>query len=254
MSDFVPSPDRNTWFAFIGCKKAPAPCEGDWRMAVGNIDGSDVRTITPPGGRWASTPSWSPDGSRIVYEAQDGSNSAGFVVEDVMTGEQTQITHLDGAFATILSPKFTPDGRSVLFMLPRSEGGTRDVWSVPVTGGEPTLVISDAAFPAPLPDGKTIAYVSQGAVWIARIDDPGSARRLTDTTSFLWNPAIGLAVSPDGARLVYDPMGPSRGAGGIQVVDVGAGAVETPRDRRRFKSRVARQRHAHRHRTHGVDD
>jgi hypothetical protein len=118
------------------------------------------------------------------------------------------------------------------------------VWSVPVTGGEPTLAIQDAAFPTPLPDGKTVAYVGDGGhnVSIASVDDPGSARVLISATAF------GLMVSPDGTRLAYSRADEPPG---ISVVDAAtgalAGSLRVENVLRICERRVARQRHAHRY-------
>jgi hypothetical protein len=62
-------------------------------------------------------------------------------------------------------------------------------------------VIEDAAFPAPLLDGKTIAYMSKGPdVWVGNLDDD-HRRQL-----FVARPCCGirdLSVSPDGSKLLY---------------------------------------------------
>jgi hypothetical protein len=226
---YLPSPDGTRVVASNWCGNNTC---GD-RIAVGNIDGSDVRTITPPAGRRMSEISWSPDSTKIVYRsaAIGTDNDLGeLFVEDVTTGAQTQITHLErGATrgAWMVAPTFSADGQTVLFMLPKSDRCCpSDVWSVPVTGGEPTLMITDAAFPAPLPDGKTIAYLYGGlqTISVASIDDPGSARFLNPGDTI-----IGLGSSPDGTRLLYGLPGgpPPEDPGGLNMVDIDTGAVET---------------------------
>lgn len=71
---------------------------------------------------------------------------------DLRTGDRTPLAeNLAGGADYSVSP----DGGSVFFHLPRdwSPADEWDVWSVPVTGGEPTLVLQEAAFPLPFPDG-----------------------------------------------------------------------------------------------------
>jgi hypothetical protein len=46
----------------------------------------------------------------------------------------------------------------------RSETTEWDAWSVPVAGGEPTLVLRNAAFPMYFADGKEIAFVPPGGL------------------------------------------------------------------------------------------
>ena len=240
MIAYVPSPD-GTHAVFSECSSGPNPCSASDRMAIGNIDGSNVRTIATPDDTNPIGARWSPDGTKIVYQARPGGtlNIGELFIEDVTTGARIQVTHLEQtwAFQGYLSPTFTRDGQSVLFQLPRDSSRMThfDVWSVPVTGGEPTLVIEDASFPAPLPDGKTVAYVSgvpsawgsegQG-ISMVNLDEPDSARTLIDGEEAIQ----GLTVSPDGTKLAYGRLDGTRFngelIGGIYILDVATGVEE----------------------------
>ncbi|HTN79726.1 MAG TPA: hypothetical protein VMK16_08630 [Acidimicrobiales bacterium] len=233
----VASPDGTRVVAL-----SPCPCAQGNEMSIGNIDGSDLHTLLAPDGTTIADASWSPDGTKIVYQAELDSTEL-FIV-DVETHFRVQLTHLGQDWrghTWLQSPRFTADGQDVLFMLPRDTGSDdSDVWSVPVSGGDPTLVKEHAAFPAPLPDGK-IAYVSSsgtgplGGIWTASIGVAGSARRVF--ADAFPTSSSGLLASPDGTKLLYERQsvvvggtvggeGPFQIPGRITVIDVATGATE----------------------------
>jgi Tol biopolymer transport system component len=117
-------------------------------------------------------------------------------------------------------PSFSPDGRTVIFHLPRDSSATTqwDVWSVPATGGERRLVLENAAYPVYLPDGKQIAFVSEltpdlTGRTISIADATGARRVLVKAIHGIWS----MTISPDGTRLAYGD------GGSIYVVDVSTG-------------------------------
>jgi Tol biopolymer transport system component len=189
-------------------------------MRVGSLDGTGVRTLRVPDGLNGYLPRWSPDGSQLVYQLREGgTNDVGnLFLEEVTTGRRTQLTDLKltASSSWFLAARFTPDGKSVIFHLPRTPFPKWDVWSVPVTGGEPTLVLRDAAFPEYFPDGKTVAFVdSPGGTRIQIADPDGSRRTLvkSEGRDGIWWPEI----SPDGSRIAYQD------GGSIYVVRVSTG-------------------------------
>jgi Tol biopolymer transport system component len=202
-----------------GCSKAD-------EMAVADIDGSDARSVRLPEGLNGYAPHWSPDGTKIVYQlrngASDGRDLGNLFVQDLSSGQTTQLTDLERSKAGwwFMSPRFSPDGRSVIFHLARDSSATTkfDVWSVPVTGGEPTLVLRNALFPMVLPDGEGIAFVKPSGFdlsgdRISIADAEGSRRTLVEANVAIEFPTM----SPDGSRIAY------RDGGSIYVVDVSTG-------------------------------
>ena len=182
-------------------------------MTVANVDGSGARTIEDPKGKSILGARWSPDASKLVYQEGITFTSGlplvgNLVVKDRASGRRTQVTDLELTRAGwfFLWPRFSDDGRRVIFHLPRREDSASkfDVWSVPVNGGKPKLVLRDASFPVPFPDGKTIAFVPGARGFygqsIAIADLDGSRRRtLVEATDAIWWPAI----SPDGTKIAY---------------------------------------------------
>lgn len=190
------------------------------RLYVANVDGTGVRGI-PTGGLEAIGPSWSPDGSLLVYQGI-GPKVRDLFVVDLTTDEVRRITDLEPRTAWwYYVPSFGADGETILFHQPRrSDAGVRwDLWSVPVAGGEPTLVRRDAAVGVYAPDGRTLAYLdapdggSDGwasSLWLVNAD--GSDPRPLVDGGF-----HSLRWSPDGTRIAY------AGSGEIHVVDVATG-------------------------------
>jgi WD40 repeat protein len=217
---YFTSPDR-TMFVINHCCGTPNP------VTVANVDGTGIRQVTPDGiDGFAAR--WSPDGSLLVYQGRNAATReiGNLFVVDVATGETTQITDLDPASYDpwALLPSFGPDGETIIFHMPRGPDdgvSTRwDVWSVPVSGGESTLVVRNASMGVYAPDGERLAYLdsprgewSSSRLMVAGAD--GSDPRLLvqgDEISFpRW--------SPDGTRIAYSDND------GVHVVDVSTGEV-----------------------------
>jgi Tol biopolymer transport system component len=224
---------------------------GEDKIAVADLDGTNVREFDAtrqvfPEGEQVNAPRWSPDGRTIVYQG-DGRNEeiGNLFALDVASGEVTQLTDLEQISSHLwyMSPSFSPDGGSILFTSPRGPCGSCTpstgksdrqlwhLWSIPSSGGEPTIVVRDAGNGEYSPDGSMIAYTQisgteaafdgteaalndlfTGDLWIANAD--GSDRRQLaagDLAMPRW--------SPDGTKIAYS----DDGSGGTYVVDVDTG-------------------------------
>lgn len=167
---------------------------------------------------------WSPDGTKLFFWGRQGGTQdvGNLFAQDLASGESTQITNLEleSAWWYELHIDVSQDGRTVIFDLPRTSSETTkwDTWSVPVTGGEPTLAVRNGAFPMYVSDGDEIAFVVPTAsnfigrdIGIANAD--GSRRILVQDVDLGYAPT----VSPDGTRIVF-PNG-----GSLFMVDVSTG-------------------------------
>jgi Tol biopolymer transport system component len=232
---YVASPD-GTRLLYLTCHGQP--CSSKWDVTtVANIDGTDARTLRSPQGLNYYGARWSPDGTKIVYQERKAGDVGNLFVEDLSTGRRTQLTHLELSRPAVLtaapgeewwwflSPRFSADGRNVMFHLPRSSSQTTtwDVWSVPVTGGEPALLLRNASFPmhnphpgsegleiqflTPLPNSFVGGTISTGAL------DGHVRATLVEAKDGIWWPTL----SPDGSRIAYGEFG------SIYVVDIHTG-------------------------------
>ena len=151
-------------------------------------------------------------------------------VLDVTSGQVKQITQLPSLSAGLyyMAPMFSADGRSVLFTKPTVVASGADgpqlrfdIWTVPASGGEPTLVRRNARGVDVEPGGDSMAFVGLrvvdgqfkfGDLYIARSNGQ-DAHKLVDGQ-------IGQARwSPDGSQIAYE----DEGRNGLFVVDLATG-------------------------------
>jgi len=198
-----------------------ACCSAADVAAAASSDGSHGRRLDPPGAINYYAGGWSPDGTKIVYQMRDGSGTefGDLYVEDVVSGRVTRVTDL-GLGRThglwYLAPIFSHDGRSVIFQLPRDASFSKnwDLWSVPVTGGEPTLLVRNAAQAAAF-GGHVDVYLRpmgpdsfSGSHLVISTKD--GDRTLVGAVESIDTPVL----SPDGTKIAYAD------SGSIYVVEV----------------------------------
>jgi serine/threonine protein kinase/WD40 repeat protein len=151
------SPDGK-WIAFRSQRSGG----GIFVMAA---TGGSARRLTPAGHYYH--PAWSADGQEILCTREDVDNPAArtagprkvwaFTVSD---GKERLITSDD-----ISQPQWSPHGRRIAYWGNRQET-QRDIWTLPVRGGEPVDVTNDRYLdwnPVWSPDGEYLYFLSDRA-------------------------------------------------------------------------------------------
>ena len=88
------SPDGRQ-IAFFGRGDSSSTAVDNSGLVLMNADGSGRRLVVPTPGRYAGNPTWSPDGRRIAFSAEDPRQlRTDIYVVDVAGGPPTNITQL----------------------------------------------------------------------------------------------------------------------------------------------------------------
>jgi dipeptidyl aminopeptidase/acylaminoacyl peptidase len=106
-------------------------------------------------------PAISPDGKRVAFTVKEDTLETGKSNTDVyvMNIDGTNIRRMTSDPAADTNPKWSPDGKSILFTSTRKDGS--QAWMIPVDGGEATQLTSFAMEVDNLdwvPDGKRIVF------------------------------------------------------------------------------------------------
>jgi dipeptidyl aminopeptidase/acylaminoacyl peptidase len=229
----------------------PSPIGDDARLElyVANIDGSGVRRVEGIDALDAIGPSWSPDGTSLVFQLRDDLTEqvGSLMTVDLATGGTRKLFDpVDtSSHHWFMSPSFRPDGERVIFNLPRGahlsgigiprlpDRAQWDLWTASPNQGSlfgSGPIRRNAAHGSYSPDGTTIVFLNRptiaestfGARSIWLMDADGTdARPLVEGRSMMWP-----RWSPDGTRIAYED------ADGVYVVDVATGEASKVSDGR----------------------
>jgi Tol biopolymer transport system component/predicted Ser/Thr protein kinase len=176
--------------------------------------GESVRRLTTFG----FNPSWSPDGSKIVFategifDAATRETSSELWTVEVATGQRRRLTPGDA-----VQPSWSPHGDRIAYWgLPKGTS-RRTIWTIAAGGsgpGAPEPVVADEALnwsPVWAPDGRTLYFASNrsGAMSLWRVGISEKTGRVLGPAQPLAAPAVWsgqAAVSRDGRTLLYTEL------------------------------------------------
>ncbi|MBI3111279.1 MAG: PD40 domain-containing protein [Ignavibacteriales bacterium] len=153
-----------------------------------------------------SSPSWSPDGKRIVFSSIDKGGNNDLYILEVATRTLTRLTN---DFFSDNDPAWSPDGRFIAFSSDRNPYGRRGKFNLFLydlkSAGVEYLTVGDQSYFAPSwsGDGKRLAFTSDidGAqnVWVMDLAErlgaqslrPVTMRKITRFSTAAFDPSWG---------------------------------------------------------------
>ncbi|MEN0005436.1 MAG: amidohydrolase family protein [Bacteroidota bacterium] len=137
-----------------------------WKKALPN--GTPER-LTKQSDAFEFEPSFSPDGKQITYVTWNDETMGSIWRLNLQTRRKTRISQEPGIYRT---PSFSPDGKTIAY---RKDGGNihqgyihcqePGIYTIPSSGGEPSLVTAQGEYPIFSVDGKRIFYQKGGFIF-----------------------------------------------------------------------------------------
>lgn len=168
-----------------------------WSIYVMDIDGTNRQRLTNRPGRLDAAPTWSPDGTQILFGSTFNEESDIWV----MNADGSNLKKIEGVSGE--SPSWSPDGSQIVYV---STGeGDGEIYIMDVDGSNQRQVTDNGVedwWPAWSPDGTQITFMSGNSghfeIYVMNADgsDP---RQLTDNGSENYRPSW----SPDGSFIIF---------------------------------------------------
>jgi imidazolonepropionase-like amidohydrolase/Tol biopolymer transport system component len=181
------------------------------RLYLKDMPAGAPRRLTKADDRFELFPSFSRDGARVVFTTWNDASAGGVRTLELASGKETLLTKRAGLY---LEPRFSPDGKSVVYRKSRGSyllspwpGGERGIYRVASDGsGEPSRITREGSAPQ-FGASNDRVYVTRNAVnnevdlsatLVSLSLDGNDARELVKTET-----ATEFAVSPDGRWLAF---------------------------------------------------
>lgn len=183
------SPDGST-IAFVSDRS------GNPEIWISDSDGKQARQLTQFGGPWLGTIRWSPDSSKIVFDARPKGHSAIFTLP--VSGGTPRVIE-EGPFE-VRRPAWSRDGKSIYFDIHRV--GKSQIYKLALEDGSSRPIApSDSLDPTESIDGRLLFFISSLRQLWRSGSDGSNAEVIPGVRP---NPELDWAVVTDGIYFASD--------------------------------------------------
>lgn len=153
---------------------------------------------------------WFGDGKALLVTSRE-LTGASIRRVDLATGTETVLLKVRGGGPGVNNPSISPDGKTLFYLDPDEDGGTRSLMRVDLPSGQPTVLVKGWIHSiAVSPDGATVAYLGTRESVNARTSEigvvaaGGGEPRVLYTAVWLDGTRFNtLAWTPDGRSLLF---------------------------------------------------
>lgn len=170
-----------------------------YRMQVADTDGFNPQTLLTSDEPIMS-PTWSPDGSQLVYVSFEGGQSE-IYSHNIYTAKREKISSFKGING---SPEWSPDGTRIALTL--SKDGNPDIYVMSLSDRKLTRITRHWAIDTEatwVPDGKSLVFTSSRSgkpqLYKIALDGKSRPKRLTFEGDYNAN----ASISHDGAMIAF---------------------------------------------------
>jgi dipeptidyl aminopeptidase/acylaminoacyl peptidase len=212
--DYSFSPDGSR-VAFSGYVTQGAGRRSQTELFTMNVDGGGLTQVTHDHAH-AAFPSWSPDGTQLVYSSYRGTDYIPGCEGSALCPANLYVINADGTGQRQITegpadesmPNWSPNGKAIVFRTDGEDsGGALNIMGTDGTGGRELTPGPGGwvMYPAWSPEGERILFLAarpeeEFGVWAMRGDGTG-LHRLVDTDA---DTTFGRPVwSPTGAEIAY---------------------------------------------------
>jgi Tol biopolymer transport system component len=198
--------------------------ENDYEIYTINPGGGGKFQVTNNTTTFDDEPSYSPDGKKIVYQANVRRPSVEvytiYTINVGGGGGKSKVTHG-------YDPSYSPDGKRIAYT--SSDGHDLEIYTINVGGGGKKRLTNNTSndeAPSYSPDGKRIAYAGVGSkgynseIYTINAGGGGKFNVTNNTLTYDYDPSY----SPDGKRIAYASYGGRDPE--IYTINVGGGRKE----------------------------